>query len=173
MDIKFLLIQILGIIAWIFLILSYHRKDTNKIIVFQIIGNILYCIHYLLLRAYGGLFICFFEIIFDYGYYKTTKDNLIYLISIPVRIFGGLISLINLIDILPIIASLVDGYSLTKKKKFVVIGAIISYSIWFIYDFSVLSYSGALADAIIIISNLSILLFNFNIFKFCITKNKK
>ena len=63
MEIKFLLIQILGIIAWVFLILSYHRKDTNKIIIFQIVGNILYCIHYLLLGAYGGLFICFFEII--------------------------------------------------------------------------------------------------------------
>ena len=173
MEIKFLLIQILGIIAWVFLILSYHRKDTNKIIIFQIVGNILYCIHYLLLGAYGGLFICFFEIIFDYGYYKTTKDDLIYLISIPVRIFGGLISLISLIDILPIIASLIDGYSLTKKKRFVVIGAIISYSIWFIYDFSVLSYSGALADLVIIISNLSILLFNFNIFKFLYYEKQK
>ena len=81
MDFKFIFIQILGIIAWVFLILSYHRKNTNKIIIFQIVGNILYCIHYLLLGAYGGLFICFFEIIFDYGYYKTTKDDLIYLIS--------------------------------------------------------------------------------------------
>ena len=140
MDFKFIFIQILGIIAWVFLILSYHRKNTNKIIIFQIVGNILYCIHYLLLGAYGGLFICFFEIIFDYGYYKTTKDDLIYLISIPVRILGGLISLISLIDILPIIASLIDGYSLTKKKRFVVIGAIISYSIWFISDFRVLPY---------------------------------
>lgn len=164
MDFYFIFIQIIGIVAWLFLLLSYHRKDTNRILVFQIIGTILYCIHYGLLGAYSGLFICAFETLFDYGYYKTDKDKYIYMASIPIRIIGGLVGFQTWADILPITASLTDGYTLTKKKKVVVIGAIISYTMWVIYDFFVMSYSGAITDGMIVLSNLSILIFGYNIF---------
>lgn len=160
----FILVQVIGIIAWLMLVLSYYRKNTNKILVFQIIGTILYCIHYGLLGAWSGLFICAFETIFDYGYYKTDKDKYIYISSIPIRIAGGLIGFKSFIDILPICASLIDGYTLTKKKRVVVFGAIISYTLWVIYDIFVMSYSGAITDGIIVLSNISILLFNYDIF---------
>jgi len=164
-DFSFIFIQIIGIVAWLMLVLSYYRKDTNRILVFQIIGTLLYCVHYYLLGAYSGLFICAFETLFDFGYYKTDKDKYIYIASVPIRIIGGLISFRIWADILPILASLIDGYTLTKKKKTVVIGAIISYTLWVIYDLFVMSYSGAITDGIIVLSNLSILLFNYDIFK--------
>ena len=85
--------------------------------------------------------------------------------SVPIRIIGGLFGFQSFIDILPIIASLTDGYTLTKKKKVVVYGAVVSYTLWVIYDICVMSYSGAITDGIIVLSNLSILLFNYNIFK--------
>ena len=159
----FIFIQAIGILAWALLILSYYRKDTNKILVFQIIGTLLYCLHYGLLGAWSGLFICAFETIFDLGYYKTDKDKYIYMASIPIRIIGGLISFVTIVDVLPICASLIDGYSLTKKKKIVVIGAVISYTLWVIYDIFVMSYSGAITDGMIVLSNLSILLFGYNV----------
>lgn len=165
MDFEFIIIQIIGFVAWLFLAVSYYRKNTNKILVFQIIGTLLYCLHYLLLGAYSGLFICAFETIFDFGYYKTDKDKYIYLISIPVRIIGGLLTFGTIYDVLPILASLIDGYSLTKKKKLVVVGAVISYTLWVIYDICVMSISGAITDGIIALSNLAILFFNYNIFK--------
>lgn len=163
MNIGFILIQFLGFIAWLFLVLSYYRKNTNKILIFQIIGTLLYCLHYFLLGGYSGLFICAFETIFDYGYYKTDKDNIIYLISVPIRIIGGLLTFRGFMDLLPIGASLADGYSLTKKKKVVVFGAIVSYTLWVIYDIYIMSISGAITDGIIVLSNISILLFNYNI----------
>ena len=164
MDLKFIIIQLVGILAWIMLGLSYYRKDTNKILVFQIIGTLLYCVHYGLLGAWSGLFICAFETIFDFGYYKTDKDKYIYMASIPIRIIGGMIGFSTLIDVLPITASLTDGYTLTKKKKVVVVGAVISYTMWVIYDIFVMSYSGAITDGLIVLSNLSILFFGYNIF---------
>lgn len=164
MNLQFLFAQIIGIIAWLLLILSYYRKDTNKILAFQIMGTILHCIQYWFLEAWSGLFTCIFEIIFDYGYYKTDKDKFIYITSIPIRIIGGLIGYKSLIDILPILASLTDGYTLTKKKKIVIFGAIITYSIWVTYDLFVKSYTGAITDALIVLSNFLILFLNFNIF---------
>ena len=163
MDLWFIFIQMIAIIAVLMLILSYYRKDTNRILVFQIVGTVLYCVHYGLLGAWSGLFICACETLFDLGYYKTDKDKYIYMASIPIRIIGGLIGFSTLVDILPITASLTDGYTLTKKKKVVVIGAVISYTMWVIYDIFVMSYSGAITDGMIVLSNLSILLFGYNV----------
>lgn len=161
MNVSFIIIQIIGFAAWLLLALSYHRKNTNKILSFQIMGNVLFCLHYFLLGAYSGLFICLFETMFDFGYYKTDKDKYIYMFSVPVRIFGGLLTYRSPVDVLPIAASLIDGYSLTKKKKVVVIGAVITYMLWVIYDICVLSWSGALTDGLVVINNLGIILFQY------------
>jgi len=158
-------VQLLGLLAWLVLLLSYYRKDTNRILVFQIIATILYCVHYFLLGAYSGLFICLVEVICDFLYYKTDKDDLIFKISIPFRIFGGILSYQWFVDILPIAASIIDGYSLTKKKDKVVFGAIVSYTLWVIYDIGVGSWSCAITDSLVVISNLSIMLFSKHIFK--------
>lgn len=157
MDIYFWFIQLIGLVAWLFLVASYYRKDTNRILVFQIIATFLYCVHYYLLGAYSGLYICIFEVVRDYLYYKTDKDDKIYLGTIPIYAFFGYISFESIFDILPIISSLIDGYSLTKKRERVVFWAVVSYVSWVIYDLCVMSYSCALTDSIIAISNISIL----------------
>lgn len=164
MNTGFILIQILGFMAWILLILSYYRKDTNKILVFQIVSTILFCIHYYLLGAYSGLLICALEVIRDSTYYFTDKDNYIFIGSIIVYIICSIVTFTSVIDLFPYLASLIDGFFLTKKRRIVVFGAIITYTLWLIYDVYARSYSGAITDGIIILSNLSILLFNFNIF---------
>ena len=69
------------------------------------------------------------------------------------------------IDLLPLIAGLVDGYTLTKNKKIVVWGATISYTIWVVYCILIGSYAGALTDGILVVSNLTILLFQYDLFK--------
>lgn len=164
MDVSFWVAQLIGILAWLMLGLSYYRKNTDRILVFQIIGTVLYCVQYGMLGAWSGLFICACETIFDFGYYMTDKDDYIYMASVPIRIIGGLIGFSGIVDILPITASLTDGYTLTKKKKIVVIGAVISYTMWVIYDIFVMSISGAITDGMIVLSNLSILLFGYNVF---------
>ncbi len=164
MDIQFIIIQIIGAAAWLFLLASYYRENTNKILFFQIISIILYCIHYFFLQAYSGLFICLFEVIIHTLYYKTDLDFYVYLICVPIYIIGGMLSASTFIEVLPIVASLIESYSLIKNKKKIVIGAIISYTLWVIYDIYVMSYSGAITDGLIVLSNISILLFNYDFF---------
>ena len=55
---------------------------------------------------------------------------------------------------MPIFASLVDGYSLTLSKRYVTVGAIISYGVWVIYNIFVMSYAGLLIDGFIFLSNI-------------------
>lgn len=165
MSVEFILIQILGFVAWILLAVSYYRKNTNKILVFQIIGTLLYALHYYLLGAYSGMFICLFEVLRDFSYYKTDWDKYIFMGSIPIYLTYGILNYTNIISTFPIVASIVDGFSLTGKKKVVIIGAIIEYVLWVIYDIIVMSYSGAITDGIVAISNISILLFDKSLFK--------
>ena len=129
------------------------------------LASFLFCLHYFLLGAYTGVLICFYELVRDTLYLKTDKDNYIFLCSIPICIFGTALMYRELIDILPCISSIVDGYTLTKHKKIVIIGAIISYGAWVIYNISVGSYSGIFTDGILALSNLSILLFDKGLFK--------
>ena len=169
MDVYFMFVQLIGLLAFLLLALSYYRKTTNKILIIQILSTVLYCIHYYLLGAYSGLFICMFEVILDYGYYKTTWDNKLFLASIPMYIVAGIFSYHTFLDLFSIFASLTDRYSLTKERKKVVIGSVFAYTLWVIYDIHVKSISGVITDGIIVISNISILLREYNIIK---TKKK-
>lgn len=164
MDYYFWFIQFLGFLAWIILVYSYYRENTNKILIFQIISTLLFCIHYFLLGAYSGLLICAFEVIRDSTYYKTDKDGYIFIVSTIVYVVCALITYTSILDLFPYVASTIDGFFLTKKRKTVVWGAIVTYTLWFIYDMYALSYSGAVTDAILILSNVLILTFNIDIF---------
>ena len=161
----FLIAQLVGLEALILLVGSYFRKNTNQILIIQILSAICYMIHYYMLGAYSGFLICLFELIRDFAYYRSEKDKYIFMCTIPIYLIFGILTSKKAIDILPILASLTDGYSLTKHKKFVVIGAILSHLLWIVYDFSVESYSGALTCLIVILSNLSILFFDKSLFK--------
>lgn len=164
MDWYFVFIQILGFVAWLLLVYSYYRENTNKILIFQILSTILFCVHYYLLGAYSGLLICIYEVIRDYSYYKTDKDNYIFIGSAVVYAVSAMITYTSILDLFPYIASMIDGFFLTKKRKVVVFGAIVTYTMWFIYDMYARSYSGAITDGILITSNILILVFNIDIF---------
>lgn len=166
MNINFLIVQVIGFVAWILLMISYYQEDTNRILFFQIIATIFYCVHYYLLSAYSGLFICIFEVFRDYLYYCTEIDRYIFYFSIPVYLVFGIVSFTGWFDLFPIVSGLLDGYTLTKSKNTVIIGAIISYIFWFIYDICVMSISCAITDGFVVLSNFSILLFDFNPFDY-------
>lgn len=158
----FILAQISGFLAWLSLLLSYYRKNTNKILVLHILSIVFYLLNYLFLGAWTGLFIIILELVRDFLYYKTDKDDLIFLITIPIYIVLFIFARGNLVEIIPIMASLFEGFTLTKKKNIVVPGALIVYSMWVVYDISVGAYTGALTDGLIVISNIGILV---NMFK--------
>ena len=165
MNLYFLFVQFLGFLAGIFLIFSYFRKNTNKVLSFHIISNSLDFVHYILLGAYSGGFVYLIEGVRDFLYYKTDKDRYIFIISAVLYISISFFQVRNIYDYLPIMASLIDGYSLTKNKLGVTVGAVISYSIWVIYNIKVLSYAGIIMDGIIAISNLVLLILHFNSIK--------
>ena len=160
----YVLAQIFGIVAWVFFLLSYYSKRLNKVIFMQMISSILYCINYLLLGAWTGLFVSLFEMLKEIGYYKTDKDKYIFIFTIPIYVLIAFISERSFLVVIPILASLIDGFSILRSKKTAVVGGIISNAMWIVYDLWYLDYIVAFTDAILVISNLSIVLYGYSKF---------
>ncbi len=154
---KLFIAQLIGMIGFIMLVISYYRKDTDHILAVQIIASIFFVIHYFLLEAYVGLAVCMINVIIDILYYKTDLDNKIFRYSVPFYILVGYLGYNHYIDVLTILACLIDGFALTKRKKYVLYGSLIAYSLWIIYDIYVFSIPSILSDFIIVLSNLYIL----------------
>ena len=162
MDNFVILAQITSIIGWLLLVYSYYKDDIDKLLFIQIISSIFYCISYFFLGAWSGLLVCFIELLKGIGYYKTDSDNLIFLISLPVYIFMAMFTYNGFLSLLPIIGSIIDGFSLTKNKTIATAGSFISNVLWVIYDIGILAYTAAATDAILVISNLFILIFGYS-----------
>ena len=146
-------VQGLGLIAWVLLVISYWKEDINKILLFQLFSGLFYAAHYFLLGATEGLVIIIFELIRDFSYYKTNLDKYIFIGSIPIYIIMGVFSFSGLTSLFPSFASVIDGLSLLFQKKTAIIGAIVSCSLWLVYDFISGSYVGFATEIIRIISN--------------------
>lgn len=153
----FILAQIVGLISWGLLVYSYYKKDIDEVLFYQVIGGVFEVIHYFLLGAFSGLIVVILELIRDYSYYKTKYDKYIFIMSLPLYFIIGYFSYSHIMDLLPVVASSVDGYALTNKKKIAVIGSIINNSLWLIYDFYCMSIVGVIAEVIFIISNIYVM----------------
>ena len=158
----FLIAQVLGIISWLLLIYSYTKEDIDRLLYIQILVCLFDFISYLLLGADAGLFICLIELIKTILYYKTTKDNIIFYVSLISYFLIGLLTIRHWFAILPVIASIIDSFGTSKDSKSANVCSIISNTLWTIYDLIILSYVGAFNDIVVVICNILILLFGYN-----------
>ncbi len=154
--------QACAIVAWLMLLISYHAKRENKVIFFQILSSILYIANYFCIGAETGLWISVFELAKSIGYYKTDKDKYIFYFTLPIYAVIVYFTGFNWITMLAVMGSLIDGYVMLKSKKTMVVGGMISYAMWTVYDLLFLDFAGAVSDLFVVISNLSILVKGYN-----------
>lgn len=150
----------LGMIAFIFYILSVQQKEKESLLKFQIIANIFYSLQYLLLGVHIAALMNFISVARLATFYKYNKDKKnipIYSLSIFVililligfvrydkNIVGILAIFINLI---PIVITLLYTIS-TWKNNMNVIRWVFTCSavLWMIYNFSVGAYASLLGN---------------------------
>ena len=158
MDITFVLAQIFAFLGWLFLIYSYYKDDIQKLLRIQILAVLFDTLSYLLLGADAGLLICGFELVKCILYYKTDKDKYIYYLTLPIYIGIVYFTGFDAITLLAVLGSLIDGYVLLKSKHAMVVGGIVSYTLWVIYDLVFFDFAGAISDIFVVLSNISILI---------------
>lgn len=158
MQITFWIAQILAIVGAISNIVAMQLNKKNQILIMYVISNWSYAINFVLLGAYTGAMICFIggaqtliNNFFDSKNRNIPKFLLVIYMFISVSL--GVISYSSLIDVMPIICSVIYIILITIKKESNIRKlTLLDMIIWTIYDFIVMAYSAAIFDFSIVIS---------------------
>src|SRR5574344_28060 len=134
-----LYIQLIGFIAFIFVVISYQKKTREGILATQIISNTLYSAHYYLLNALGGYIITVINL----------ARSFVFILKDKYKWLNNGIILFTFITAIIYTVMLWQG-----NAKEIRISATINESLWLIYNFHVLSYAGIIGSVVIIITDL-------------------
>lgn len=159
--------QIIGIFAMVAIVLSYQCKNKNRLLLIQMIGNVLFAVNMLMIGAYVGGLLNAIGIVRAIVYIKKEKLKLpiqavngififLYLVSyvLVFTVFGKEFTLINaIVELLPIIGitALTFGFA-GSNAKFVRRCSLINSPCWLIYNSVNLAIGGILCEVISLVS---------------------
>jgi len=148
-------IQLIGILAFCVIVLSFYNKNPRTIIAYQIVSNFAYTVHYFLLGALSGAYISFIGIFRNIGYLKIKKHKKLFAsIIISFYLLIVIVFYENIFSILPFLANSQYLLSMLKNdKKRLLISAVISSTMWASYAIFVSSYAAMITETILLVSN--------------------
>jgi thiol:disulfide interchange protein len=152
------LAQLFGLLAAIALICSIQMKNKKTILIFMILGNGFFVINFIILHAYSGALICLvatIQTIISYIKTNNNKDFPRFLIFLFLLIFliCGLCTYKEIVDIIPIICSILFSLLIIQKKESNIrILTIFNALTWIIYDILVGAYTATFCDIFLLIS---------------------
>lgn len=134
--------HIFGLIGLCFVVCGLQVTNKKKVLITQIVANLMYTCQYVILGFYGTGLICFVTLIRTICFYGTVKPKVYQLIFFSIlSVFCGLIDFNNTMMILPIIASLVFCFGIWQESLQIFRGcSLINSSCWLIYNFYVGAY---------------------------------
>lgn len=154
----FIMAQISGIIANILFAISPQQKSKNKVIFFQMLSSIAFCIQYLLLGAYSGIAALMLSMIITLIFWIYSNQNKkipfywlgIYIIA---NIIAGIFTYTNIVSVFPIIISVLYIYGIWQENLKVNRIIIFFGSIgWIIYNFLVGAYASSIGNVVSLVS---------------------
>ena len=169
----FIAAQFFGILVIIANVISMQMKKKKQIIFMFILANSFSSINFILLQSYSGSIICFFTIIqtFINKSFENKKQQvpkILILIYIIVSIILGVITFNHIIDVLPIICSILYTITIIQdKEKNIRIISLVNIILWIIYDLVCQAYTAAISDLLMTISTI------IGMYRFDYEKNKK
>jgi len=149
-------IQLIGILAFCVLVLSFYKKESKTILLYQVVSNFAYTIHYFLLGALSGAFISFIGVFRNIGFLKVKNKKIV--LAITIFILYLLVTIVfyeNIYSLFPIIANSTYLFMMIKgSRKNLIIGGIFGSVLWMTYAIFVGSYSSMITEFMLIVSNL-------------------
>lgn len=153
-------VQGLGFAGMVLCIVCFQFKDTKKLLLVQIIGNLFYSVQFILLGAYSGCVtillstLCNFPLCLEregrraWKYWKW--------IFIPLMVCAGLLTWKNLFSILPPTAAVIFALAnWTRSGRMIRLAKLLCGApCWLIYDLHVQSWGGVMTEVFGICSTL-------------------
>ena len=176
MEIKVIIANAIGFISFIIALIAFHKKEKKNIFKYTLISNALSLIQYVFLNAYSGIATKIIAIFRDlsmvkqekYSILKSRKMLIVFVcayIILMIITYQGVISIFSLLAALIYTIFCWNGDANRVRS----IG-ILTNVLWLIYNTSVKSYAGAMANFISIVSTFIAVLNNKNTKNFEIEK---
>ena len=147
-------IQLIGILGFCIVVLSFYKKETTTILLYQVTSNFIYAVHYFLLGGLSGAFCCVIGMIRNISLVKANNKKIILPIFIIIYSLITLVFYEGIYSLLPMMANVSYLISMTyKNKKILLRGAIVSSICWILYAIFVSSYVSIVTESILLISN--------------------
>lgn len=147
--------QILAVIGYLVMILSFWRKDYRKIMALQVVGLVFFTAQFVVLGAYSGAVINAVNIAKTICFANRKSDSRTLVWVFGLLIVAGAIftwqDLFSLFSLLAGVTYLVASYN--RDPQVVRKGAILSSLCWVLYDVHTLAYSSAVFETVTVISN--------------------
>ena len=146
--------QLIGFGALITMGLSYWQKGKRMILLWQVVANLIFALHYVLLHALSGAVCSFFQIIvlLLFLLQERFRWNKI-ATAMPITAVFLLIAVVTYetpVTLLPILASLVALLPFFQSNKRMIQAAgIVSGLSWLMYVIAVRSYSGMVTESVL------------------------
>jgi len=167
---EFIFVQIVGFIALSFIVISFQKNRRSFTLVSQLVGSLLFTVHYFLLGAWVGAAMNGLAIarayIFNLRDSKTwIKSRVVMYIFILFFWIGGILTWDGYLSILPILGMSLECVALwsknTKHMRWIFLAV---RPLWMTYNIMVGSYAGIMAD-IFLTTSLLIAVYRFDIIK--------
>lgn len=150
--------QSIGFIALALVFLSYQFNKRSTILLFLILVQILFVIHYGLLGAWIGSAMNLVSAIRTYIFkqrenHSWANQRFWPYLFMSISWLSGIFTWNSLLCILPIIAMTIDTWvAWTLKPKTIRFLTLIPRPMWFIYDITVHSYPGLIGETVTFVS---------------------
>lgn len=149
----FILAQIIGILAAGLNVVAMYLKEKKNILKLMILASICFAINMFMLGGISGAVISLvgaLQTFINYQYDKREKEYPKWLIVsyIIIAIICGMFSYKTLIDIVPVICSVLFTVSILQYKEKNIRKTMLSmFILWTIYSFAIKAYTTAIVDA--------------------------
>lgn len=146
-----------GVISTICFIISFQIKSNRALYIVQTIANVFYCLQFLLIGAFGGLFNMGLQIIrnlllINYNKWSWLKWRGWAPVFCVPSIIYMLVTWTNPLDILPFLAYAVSTFAFfSNSAKFIRLSELFCVSpAWLVYDLIMGAYGGVLTEIVIL-----------------------
>ena len=155
----YIISQILTLILYSFLGISYLQKNRNKVLILNIIVDILHIAAMCLLKGYSGaamglvsLYRDIFLLIYSKKRNCKNRDIFILITSVILIIIFSFATYNGIFSMLSIVATLITTFAIWQKNvKYYKFFGIISSLLWILYNVFVFSVVGIVLESIIFI----------------------
>ena len=143
---EFVLIQVIGAIAFVALVVSYYQKEKKSILFMHIVAYIMFTLHYYLLSGVTGaicnaIALVALLAIYFIEKFKWKNKNLVSCIFIILICIINIVTFQNVFSIFPMIASSIVIISFLMNNEDYIRGiGLISAVCWLIYGVAYKSY---------------------------------